>query len=160
MVTRTGNKANLVLVAGRIVGDRQGGVVGAKAAKLLKVSGLLWLRMVGVNGPKFGGEVEVAAGLLDRRPPRWSGWCQGCCQAATGQWVALGKAREQTQGDWCSMVSFIACFDYLSACLYLQLLVLSVNRQIRHGGQDLLRVAGGSRLPRHCASQWEVTRIW
>ena len=45
MVTRTGNKANLVLVAGRIVGDRQGGVVGAKAAvRRLQGSGLLWAR--------------------------------------------------------------------------------------------------------------------
>ena len=66
-VTRIDNKANLVLVAGRMVGD---------------------------NGYKCGGEVEVAAGLLDRRPPRWRGWSQGC-QAATGQWVALGKARER-----------------------------------------------------------------
>ena len=63
-VTRMGNKASLVLVVGR---------------------------MVGVNGYKCGGEVEVAAGLLYWRPPRWSCCCQGCCKAATGQWVALGK---------------------------------------------------------------------
>ena len=66
-VTRMGNKASLVLVAGR---------------------------MVGVNGYKCVGEVEVTAGPLDRRPPRWRGWSQGY-QAATEQWVALGKARER-----------------------------------------------------------------
>ena len=76
-MSRMGNKANPVLVAGRIVGVdrhkcggevevtaglldrslRQGGVVGAKAAKLLKDSGLLW------SSPE-GGDQVLRAGLV------------------------------------------------------------------------------------------------
>ena len=71
-VIKTGNKANPVLVARRVAG---------------------------VSGYKCGREVEEAAGLLARRPPRWSGWPQGCLAATGGSGSLWARPESLTQAS-------------------------------------------------------------